>query len=81
MTKPKERFESDTQKIIHRHLEDEDHQITDEEIANVRIGMTPPIDEEDVPDTEEKVADTKNDSEADDVPGSQKVTPWDTLEP
>jgi hypothetical protein len=37
-----ERFESDTQKIIRRHLENEDDVITDEDIANIRVGMVPP---------------------------------------
>jgi hypothetical protein len=40
-----ERFESDTQKLVRRHLEDEDHVITEEEIRNVRVGMSPPPDE------------------------------------
>lgn len=38
-------FESDTQKIIRRHLENENDQITDEDIRNVRVGVTPPLDE------------------------------------
>ena len=40
-----ERFESDAKKIVRRHLEDKDHVITEEEIASIRIGMTPPLDE------------------------------------
>ncbi|HWJ27996.1 MAG TPA: hypothetical protein VNS32_15730 [Flavisolibacter sp.] len=39
---PKEQFESDTQRIIHRHLADPDDIITDEDIKKVRIGMMPP---------------------------------------
>jgi hypothetical protein len=34
-----EKFETDTQTIIRRHLEDKDHVITEDEIRNVRIGM------------------------------------------
>lgn len=38
----REQFESDTQKIIHRHLANPDDIITDADIESVRIGMTPP---------------------------------------
>jgi len=34
-------FESDTQRLVRLHLTDKDHVITDEEIASIRIGMTP----------------------------------------
>ena len=59
-----ERFESDTQKIVHRHLEDENHTITEEEIRNVRIGMTPPLDqptEQAVAESEERIAELPSD--------------------
>src|SRR3954470_9828732 len=36
-----DRFLSDTQKIIHRHLENKNDVITEEDIKNVRVGMTP----------------------------------------
>lgn len=36
------RFESDTQKLVHRHLQDKNHVITEEELRNVRIGVMPP---------------------------------------
>ena len=36
-----ERFETDTQKIVRRHLENQDDIITDEDLRSVRIGMTP----------------------------------------
>ena len=39
-------FESDTKKIVRRHLEDKDHVITEEEIASIRVGMTPPLNED-----------------------------------
>jgi hypothetical protein len=81
MTERKERFESDTQKIVRRHLEDEDHQITEDEIASVRVGMTPPLENTDIEDTKEKAADHKSEPEDETLPGSQKVTPWDTLDP
>jgi hypothetical protein len=37
-----QKFESDTEKIIHRHLANKDDVITEEDIRNVRIGITPP---------------------------------------
>lgn len=78
-----ERFLSDTQKVVQRHLADEDDVISEEDIRNVRVGMTPPLDEtaRDVPDADEHVADHKADSEEDTTPGAQKVTPWDVIEP
>ena len=79
-----ERFESDTQKVVRRHLENEDDIITDADIRNVRVGMTPPLDaptEEAVRESEDRVADKKADDENDTVPGAQKVTPWDVVDP
>ena len=35
------RFESDTQKIVHRHLQNQNDTITEEDIRGVRICMTP----------------------------------------
>jgi hypothetical protein len=40
-------FESDAKKIVRRHLEDKDHVITEEEIASIRVGMTPGTFEDD----------------------------------
>lgn len=37
-----EPFETDTQKLMHRHLHDKDHVITDEELKSLRVGMRPP---------------------------------------
>ena len=37
-----DRFESDTQKIVRRHLENKNDVITEEDIRNVRVGLTPP---------------------------------------
>jgi hypothetical protein len=81
-----ESFESDTQKVIHRHLENEDDVITDEDIRNVRIGMTPPLDaptEEAVREREEdeKIADKKTINEDEIVPGEQGITSWDVITP
>ncbi len=37
------RFESDTQKIVHRHLQNQNDTITEDDIRGVRIGMTPQV--------------------------------------
>jgi hypothetical protein len=78
------RFESDTQRVVRQHLEDKDHVISHDDIANVRVGMSPPLDkptEEAVRLSEEKVADHKADSEDDTLPGAQKISPWDVIDP
>lgn len=80
----RERFESDTQKLVRKHMEDEDHVISEEEIASVRVGMSPPPDaptQEGIEEAEERAADEKANSEDDLTPGGQKVTPWDVIEP
>jgi hypothetical protein len=78
-----EQFQSDTQKIVKRHLENKDDVITEEDIRNVRVGMTPPLDEateEALEEREEKVADHKSIDE-ERTSGGQKLTPWDVVEP
>ena len=78
-----DRFVSDTQKVVRRHLENEDDIITEEDIRNVRVGMTPslePIEENEITNRDEKVADHKTDDESETVPGSQKITPWDVVD-
>ena len=73
-------FESDTQKIVRRHLQDKNHVITEEEIRSVRVGMTPPLEEIDNAelraDIEDENAKTNNGDSAD-----TPLTPWDTVEP
>jgi hypothetical protein len=73
-------FESDTQKIVRRHLEDKNHVITEDEIRSVRVGMTPPLDEIDNAElrsgSEEEQA-GKTGADASDAP----LTPWDAVEP
>jgi hypothetical protein len=86
-----ERFESDTQKIIHRHLENKDDIITDEDIANVRVGMTPPNlddatearfeDEESRDDVEEEYLGDEDKIGEGKNPKDERVTPWDAIEP
>src|SRR6476659_3204819 len=78
-----EQFQSDTQRIVKRHLENKDDVITEEDIRNVRVGMTPPLDdatEEALEAREEKVADHKSIDE-EGIPYGQKLTPWDVVEP
>jgi hypothetical protein len=77
----KKRFKSDTAKVVERHLKDPNHQITEDEIRNVRVGMTPPTQDEILP-SDQRVADRKRSDEDDKtLPGSQAITPWDTLNP
>lgn len=78
-----DRFQSDAEKLANKHLADPDHVITDEEFANVRVGMTPPPDsptKEAVNEAEDRAADHKSDKEDDTLPGAQKITPWDVVE-
>lgn len=85
-----QRFESDSQKIVHRHLEDEDDVITDEDIRNVRVGMTPATmdaptearfeDDETLEDVEEKYIGKEADND-DQSSDDKSITPWDTIEP
>ena len=85
-----ERFESDTQKLVRRHMEDPDHHITDEEMANLRVGMNPPElddatkarlkDEDAIDDVEKTMLNGRNIEEDKNTKGD-KVTPWDIIEP
>lgn len=78
-----QRFESDAQKLVNQHLADPNHVITDEDLKNIRVGMTPPPDEptqQAIADADDRIADRKADDEDDTVPGSQKATPWDVIE-
>ena len=75
-----ERFESDTQKLMRKHMADPNHKITDEELAGVRVGMSPGADEptqEAIKSAEDKVADTKSIKDDETLPGAQRITPWD----
>ena len=79
-----ERFVSDTQKIVRRHLENEDDVISHEDIANVRVGMTPPLDENDeaaIETYEERLKEKDPNNSEDGLPGKQKMTPWDVIDP
>ncbi len=78
-----ERFESDTDKIVHRHLADKNHVITDEELQSIRVGQLPLADEtgdDERNSREEKIADRKSEVEDEVAPGTEKLTPWDVVE-
>lgn len=83
-----EQFESDTQRIIRRHLENKDDIITDEDIANVRVGMTPPqFDEataarfEDEEAREEAEDNIVGETDDDEHLEGDRITPWDAVDP
>jgi hypothetical protein len=71
-------IETDAERIIHRHLSNKDDVITDEDIRNVRVGVTPVV-----PDAatlarfeDEEEKENLNDSNQ---PGNP-ITPWDLTE-
>ena len=77
--------ETDSAEIVRRHLEDENHQITDEDIDNVQVGAK---DDEPVTigaEAEARFAedDSKEDAEDEDLdapdPKDKPVTPWDVI--
>ena len=72
---PEQSFESDTQRIIHRHLNNKEDIITDEDIRNVRIGVTPPIPDDP---TLARFEDEENNGEPANY--DEQTTPWDTVE-
>jgi hypothetical protein len=90
-TNGEERPLSDSQKIVRRHLENENDIITDEDIAGVRIGMTPAdLDdatearfegEDAIEKEEEEILGDIDDIEEGEVTERKKITPWDTIDP
>lgn len=75
-----DRFETDSRKIVHRHLENKDDIITDEDIASVRVGIDPA---ELDPAVKEKLEEEGQvDANTDDAPKPKKMTtPWDMIDP
>lgn len=57
------RFKSDTQKLMHRHLQDKGHVITEEELKGLRVGMMPSADAVD-----DALKDDKNENGTSDNP-------------
>ena len=82
--KREEPFASDAKKLADKHLADPNHVITDEEMRNIRVGVTPSSPDEPtqqaIDEAEERVADRKAPDEDKPLPGSQKMTPWDVVE-
>jgi hypothetical protein len=86
-----EPFESDTQKIVRRHLENKDDVITDQDIAGVRVGMVPPrfdeatesrFEDDDAREEAEKdLLSGTPDMDKDENLDERQITPWDTIDP
>ena len=83
-----EGFESDTQKVVRQHMEDEDHVLTDDDIANIRVGMVPPefdpATEERISEAEKRLGDDADDADEKKVDKNledERITPWDTIDP
>jgi hypothetical protein len=86
-TKENKPMETDSSEIVRRHLEDENHEITDEEIRNVKIVSTDDeptttgaeaaarFEEEESEKKDKEPNDKKDLPDADGTPG----TPWDVL--
>ena len=72
-----ERFETDTDRIVHRHLADENDVITDEDLRNVRISTDLPRPEETTVGAE---AASLEEEEVDEKPFNRPVTPFDVVE-
>lgn len=85
-TEKEERFETDAQRIVRRHLENEDDVITDEDLRSVRNGQVIPdeTNEEGEENLEELIEDAQkkhpDKSDADIKPTDDPITPWDTVE-
>ena len=88
VTDGKKPLETNSAEIVRRHLEDENHEITDEEIRNVKVGTT---DDEPVTigaeakarlvgDESETAAEDENDEGTNaSEPKAKPGTPWDVL--
>lgn len=84
-----DQFESDSQRIVRRHLENKDDIITDEDIASVRVGVYPQFDEataarfedDNVQDqAEEDLLGDTDKLDEDENTNDEQITPWDTME-
>lgn len=73
-------FQTDTEKLVQKHMSDPNHQFTDEELASIRVGMSPGPDVptlQAIAESEDRIADEKTIDENKTLPGAQKITPWD----
>ena len=73
----KRNFFTDASKIVHRHLENEDDEITEEDLRSVRISTElPPPDEI----TTGAEADSLFKEEETEAPADRPATTWDVVE-
>lgn len=70
-----ERFETDTQKLMHRHLQDKDHVITEEDLKSIRVGMAPAAAEQ-----RDLNEDGNKEPDKNTEPAGVPLTPWDAVE-
>lgn len=81
-----ERFETDSQRIVRRHLENEDDVITDDDLRNVRIGIsaedTNTLNIEEAEKINELVEEAGKEMPDDEAIASNDypLTPWDTVQ-
>jgi hypothetical protein len=85
VTEKEDRFETDAQRIVRRHLENEDDVITDEDLRSVRIGQVIPVEtneegEEKLEELIEEVEKKTPYSDPDIKPNDDPITPWDAVE-
>jgi hypothetical protein len=80
--KSPERYQTDSQKVVQRHLEDENHIISDEDIRNVRIGVTEvaPMQTEKILDKLVEEVEKENKEEDDVAQKDNPINPWDTIQ-
>lgn len=64
--------QSDAEKLMREHLQNPDHQITDEDLKNIKLV--------DMDSTEEAAPPAEDEEDAAHTPG-KPITPWDTIEP
>lgn len=83
-SKPTEQFETDSQRIVRRHLENENDIITDEDLRNVRIGMTPGTDEPTEDKMESLIEEVESEKKSTDDNGidsnDNPITRWDAVQ-
>ncbi len=78
------KFKSDADRIVHRHLENKDDKITEEDLKSVRVGVAP--DETVATGTEAKTRFGIEDDQAEGKSNETKAsshkprTPWDIIE-
>ena len=80
-----QRFESDTRKIIHRHLNNRDDIITEEDIRNIRVGLTPANGDNEkqreIPkDTSSSLDEEAQDADKEAIRRENPVIPWNAIE-